>query len=153
MYKNFIGLIVSGYILFGMGNFAFAEEAGLVAQLVKNLGVTTQQAKGGAGAIFNTAKQDMGVEDFSKISTAIPEIGSLLTAAPKTENSSSTLGAVSSLLSNNTGSIGKLAGLSQSFSKLGLSNDMIAQFMPIVLEYAKSKGGDIVSKLLTSALQ
>jgi hypothetical protein len=57
------------------------------------------------------------------------------------------------MLSKNTGSLGKMAGLYDSFSKLGLSKDMVGQFIPLILDYSKSKGGEIVSNLLKTAFQ
>jgi hypothetical protein len=148
-----IGLIALVYCLLGPGTPAFAEGSGLVELLVKNLGVTSQQAEGGAGSIFNAAKQEMGVEDFSKVTAAMPEVEPLMGAAPKIEKGSGTLGGISSMLSQNTGSLGKMAGLYDSFSKLGLSKEMVGQFIPVILDYSKSKGGEVVSNLLKTALQ
>lgn len=149
----FIGLIALVYFLLGSGTPAFAEGAGLVELLVKNLSVTNQQAEGGAGSIFNAAKQNMGVEDFLKVTTAMPEVEPLMAAAPKIEKSSGTLGGISSMFSKNSGSLGKMVGLYDSFSKLGLSKEMAGQFIPIIVDYSKSKGGEIVSNLLKTALQ
>ncbi len=149
----FIGLIALVYFLLGLGTPAFAEGLGLVELLVKNLGVTTQQAEGGAGSIFNAAKQNRGVADFLKVLTAMPEVESLMAAAPKIEKGSGTLGGISSMLRKNTGSLGKMAGLYDSFSKLGLSKDIVGLFIPLILDYSKSKGGEIVSNLLKTALQ
>ena len=150
---NFIGLIALVYFLLGLGTPAFSEGLELVELLVKNLGITTQQAEGGAGSIFNAAKQDMGVEDFKKVTTAMPEVEPLMAAAPKIEKGSGTLGGISSMLSKDTGSLGKMANLYDSFSKLGLSEDMVGQFIPLISDYAKSKGGETVSNLLKTALQ
>jgi len=150
---GFIGLIALVYFLLGLGTPAFSEGLELVELLVKNLGITTQQAEGGAGSIFNAAKQDMGVEDFKKVTTAMPEVEPLMAAAPKIEKGSGTLGGISSILSKDTGSLGKMAGLYDSFSKLGLSEDMVGQFIPLISDYAKSKGGETVSNLLKTALQ
>jgi hypothetical protein len=150
---GFIGLIALVYFLLGLGTPAFSEGLELVELLVKNLGITTQQAEGGAGSIFNAAKQDMGVEDFKKVTTAMPEVEQLMAAAPKIEKGSGTLGGISSMLSKDTGSLGKMAGLYDSFSKLGLSEDMVGQFIPLISDYAKSKGGETVSNLLKTALQ
>ena len=149
----FIGLVVSVIFLLMQGSFVFAEDSGLVGQLVKSLGVTAQQAEGGAGAIFDVAKQKMGGEDFSKVLTAMPEVNSLLGAAPKNEKNAGGIGGLSSMLTENTGSLGKMAGLYSSFSKLGLGKDMVSKFIPPILEYAKSKGGDVISNLLKSALE
>jgi len=150
---DFIGLIALVYFLLGLGTPAFSEGLELVELLVKNLGITTQQAEGGAGSIFNAAKQDMGVEDFKKVTTAMPEVEPLMAAAPKIEKGSGTLGGISSMLSKDTSSLGKMAGLYDSFSKLGLSEDMVGQFIPLISDYAKSKGGETVSNLLKTALQ
>lgn len=149
----FIGLIASVYFLLGLGTSAFADEMGLVDLLVKKTGVTTEQAEGGAGSIFKTAKQNMDKKDFSTVKAALPEIGSLMSAAPKLKKESSSMGGMSSMLGKNSGSLGKMAGLYDSFSKLGLSKDMVGQFMPLILDYAKSKGGDLVSGLLAKALK
>ncbi|MDY6951320.1 MAG: DUF2780 domain-containing protein [Thermodesulfobacteriota bacterium] len=148
-----IGLVALFCSLLGLGTPAFAEGSGLVDLLVKNLGITTQQAEGGAGSIFSAAKQEMGVEDFSKVTTAMPEVKQLLGAAPKIEKGSGSLGGMSSMLSKNTGSLGKMANLYDSFSELELSKDMVGQFIPIILDYSKSKGGEVVSNLLKTALQ
>ena len=150
---SFIGLIALVYFLLGMGTPAFAEGLELVALLVKNIGITTHQAEGGAGSIFNTAKQNMDAEDFLQVTSAMPEVEPLMAAAPKIKKGSGTLGGISSMLSKNTGSVGKMAGLYDSFSKLGLSKDMVGQFIPLILDYAKSKGGATVFNLLKTALQ
>ncbi|MDY6989510.1 MAG: DUF2780 domain-containing protein [Thermodesulfobacteriota bacterium] len=148
-----IGLIALVCSLLGLGTPASAEGLGLVQLLVKNLGVTTQQAEGGAGSIFNTAKQQLGVDDFSKVTTAMPEVQELIGAAPKIEKGSGALGGISSMISKDTGSLGKMAGLYDSFSQLGLSKEMVGQFIPLILDYSKSKGGEVVSNLLKTALQ
>ena len=150
---SFIGLIALIYFLFGLGTPAFAEGSGLVELLVKNIGITTQQAEGGAGSILNAAKQNMDVEDFLKVTTAMPEVEPLMAAAPKIEKGLGTLGGVSSMLSENIEAVGKMAGLYDSFSKLGLSKDMVTQFIPLILDYGKSKGGETVFNLLKTALQ
>lgn len=145
-------LTALAFILLGTTS-AFATGAGLVDLLVSKLGVTSQQAEGGAGAIFNTAKDSMAAEDFTKVTTSMPEVESLMASAPKAEKSSGLMGSASSMLKDNTGSVGKMAGLSDSFSKLGLSKDMIGQFMPVVYNYAESKGGPVVSNLLKAVFQ
>ena len=149
----FIGFIALVYFLLGLGTPVFAEGLKLVELLVKNIGITTQQAEGGAGSIFNTAKQNMDAEDFLKVTTAMQEVEPLMAAAPKITKSSGALGGMSSMLSKNAGSVGKMAGLYDSFSKLGLSKDMVGLFIPLILDYAKSNGGSAVFNLLKTALQ
>ena len=148
----FIGLIIFVSILIGLGTPALAAEAALVDLLVDQTGVTTQQAEGGAGAVFNTAKENMGVEDFSKVTTAMPEVESLMAVAPEIKKDSGSFGGFSSMVSKNTGSAGKMADLYSSFSELGLNKETAAKFIPIILDFAKSESGKTVYNLLKSAL-
>ena len=145
---HFAGLVILVSCLLGFGTPAFAEGLGLVDLLIKNTGVTAQQAEGGAGSVFKAAKQNMKKKEFSTVKNTLPEIESLMVVAPTMKKKSSSLG---SLLGKNAGSLEKMAGLYKSFSKLGLSKEMVGQFMPIIMDYAKSKGGDIVSGLLEKA--
>ena len=151
---RWIGLlaIVCAFSL-GSGSFAFALDMDLVGLLTKNLGVTDQQAEGGAGAIFNTASQNMSLEDFTKVTDALPEAKSLLKASPSADSVSGTLGGLSSMLGKGGSSLTSLTGLAEAFSKLGLSSDMVGKFIPIVLDYAQAKGGDEIANLLKMALQ
>ncbi len=149
----FIGLTTLIYFLLGLGNPAVAEGFELVDLLVKNIGITTKQAEGGAGSIFDAAKKNMGVEDFLKITTAMPEVEALMAGAPKINTGSSALGGLSSMLSENAGSVGKMASLYASFAQLGLSQEMVGKFIPVIYDYAKSKGGETVFNLLKTALQ
>ncbi|NOY68119.1 MAG: DUF2780 domain-containing protein [Deltaproteobacteria bacterium] len=117
----------------------------LVNLLSSQLGVTTPQATGGAGAIFSLAKSKMSAPDFGQIASVLPDMGTLLKAAPAITSAGSK--ATSLMKGMNT-----LTSLYQSFSKLGLSANMVSKFMPIILSFLQSKGGDAVSNLLSSAL-
>ncbi len=55
----------------------------------------------------------------------------------------------SSLLGSSAGS---MTGLADSFSKLGLSPEMVNQFVPIVLDFVQSEGGQQTMTLLKNAL-
>jgi hypothetical protein len=135
-----------------------ADSSGLISLLTSRLGVTNAQAEGGSGALLGHAKQKLSADDFSKVTDAMPETESLIEAAPKAEKAgglAEKLGGASSLLGGGekTSSLAGMAGLANSFSSLGLSSDMVGKFVPIILEYAKSKGGDSVSSILKGALQ
>jgi hypothetical protein len=128
----------------------YAGDMGLVDLLSSQLGVTKDQAEGGAGSIFQLAKQNLNVEDFSSIAKAVPGIDQMIGAAPKVEGSSSSLGGISSMMGSNK--LGGMAGLTSSFEKLGLSGDMVSKFTPIILDYVKNKGGEHAMSLLKGAL-
>ena len=130
----------------------YAGDMGLVDLLSSQLGVSKDQAEGGAGLIFQLAKQNLNVEDFSIIEKAVSGIDQLIGAAPKIEDRSSTLGGISSMMGSNLNKLGGLAGLTSSFKELGLTDDMVNKFTPIILDYVKNKGGEHAMSLLKGAL-
>jgi hypothetical protein len=128
-----------------------ASAAGLTDTLMSTLGVNKKQAQGGAGSLLNYAKGNLSKSDFSKVSSSIPDISSIMAAAPKMEKSSGGLGAMASALGGD--SLGGLASLASSFSGLGLDSGMVQKFIPVILDYVKGSGGDGVMSLLQGALK
>ncbi|MGB0910633.1 MAG: DUF2780 domain-containing protein [Nitrospirales bacterium] len=131
----------------------------LVQMLTNNLGVNEDQAKGGAGMLFNMAKEQLGAGDFQQIADKVPGIGDLMSAAPATDAGGDSgggvmgmLGGIASSLGGDAGGLGSLAALAGGFSKLGLDTDMIGKFVPTVLEYVQSQGGDGIKSLLEKVI-
>ncbi len=121
----------------------------LVGMLTKQLNVTSDQATGGAGALFGLAKDRLKPEEFSQVSGAVPGMDEFLKAAPK-QGSGSALGSLGSALSGGTGGLASVAG---AFGSLGLSPDMVSKFIPIISQFVQSKGGSGVASLLMGALK
>ena len=142
-----MGMIIGG------NTVAKAADLGLVQLLTKNLGVTKKQATGGAGSIFNVAKQNMGADDFTKVAKAVPGINKMMAAAPKAEGTQGMLGGASSLIGGKASSVAGVASLAGSCSQLGMKAGMVNAFMPIILDYVKAKGGEPLMNILQSALQ
>jgi hypothetical protein len=46
----------------------------LIQQLIGNLGINEEQAKGGAGLLFNLAKEKLGAGDFQQLADKIPGV-------------------------------------------------------------------------------
>lgn len=122
----------------------------LIDQLTKNLGVTEAQASGGVGMLFNHAKGRMGGEDFARVAAAVPGVEGLMSAAPAAGQAPGGLG---KLLSGLPGGLGSLSGLAGGFSKLGMGGGMIGKFVPVILSFVQSKGGDGVKGILEKALK
>jgi hypothetical protein len=125
---------------------AFAADMNIVDLLTTKLGVTKEQAEGGAGAIFKRAKSNLSAKDFGKVANVVPQMDTLLKAAPEIEKSEGLAGGA-------LGKLGGLSSLSSSFSKLGLSPDMIGKFTPIILSYVQSEGGNSIKDLLSKAVK
>jgi hypothetical protein len=106
------------------------------------------------------AKETMSETDYGKVAEALPGIGSLIESAPKISESAAGLseklgGAVQgiSALSKAEENVNKLAAVSDQFSQLGLDKGMVSQFIPIILNYANSKGGETIMNLLKGVWQ
>lgn len=138
----------------------YAQDKGLVSKLTKNLGVTPEQATGGAGALFGYAKNSMNPSDFAKVAKAVPEMDTLLKAAPVgaalpgaaagLPGAGGLAGAAAGAL---PGAAGGLASLIGPFNALGMKPDMIGKFVPILLGSVKKKGGDAAFGPLAKVLQ
>ena len=123
----------------------------LVGQLTKELSIKPEQAIGGAGALFGLAKTRLKPEDFTKVADVVPDMGGLLTAAPKPKQGAA--GALGTMGDALPGKAGGLASVAGSFKSLGLSPEVATKFVPIMTKFVNVKGGAGVSDLLAGALK
>ncbi len=121
----------------------------LVQQLTRQLGVAPEQAAGGAGLLFQSAKQRMSPEQFQALKQSVPEVDQLMAAAPQVDQTASGL---SSLMGSAGSTVNQAASLIQGFKQLNLSSDMVSQFIPVVVNYVKEAGGNALANALQAAL-
>lgn len=145
-------IIIMLLVLLGAVQPVSADVTQLIGLLTGKLGVTDQQAEGGAGAIFDYAKQKLGAEDFSKVTDALPGVDSLIDSAPQSSALTGKLGSSVSSLGGQSGSAVGMASLADRFSTLGLDSKMVNEYVTVILDYAKSEGGESVMNLLKGAL-
>lgn len=162
--KVTVVLVLLSFLIFSqLSGHVYAESSGimeLVGSLSNQLGVTENQATGGAGALFKMAKDSLPETDYGQVAEALPGIGTLIQSAPMVSDStaglSDKMGGVTEGLGSLTKaaeSANKLAAVSDQFSQLGLDKGMVSQFIPIVLNYANTNGGDTVMNLLKGVWQ
>ena len=132
---------------------AQAQMNDLIGLLTSQLGVTDQQAAGGAGTLFGFAQDQLSPSEFETVEAGLPGVDGLIDQAPDTSGSSSLLSQGSSLLGGSDSSAAGLGTLASSFESLGMSPDMIQEFAPIVSKYAEQVGGPEVGQLLQAALK
>ena len=130
----------------------------LVQQLVSNLGVGEDQAKGGAGLILKLAQDKLGGGEFAKVADSIPGSDVLLGSAPTEESGGGMMGALGGMAAgmmggNQAGGLASLMSLAGGFSKLGMDSNMVTKFFPIILSFVQQKGGADVAGILSKALQ
>ncbi len=124
----------------------------LIDQLKQNLGVSDEQAKGGAGLIFKMAKDKLG-GDFTQVANVIPDTDDIMKAAPEGGGAAGILKGLASKFGVGGEKMEGIVGLANGFSKLGLDSGMVSKFIPEVLNYAQSKGGDTVKNLIGNVLK
>ncbi|MEO1498621.1 MAG: DUF2780 domain-containing protein [Planctomycetota bacterium] len=135
----------------------------LVETLVQNLGVSNQQAEGGAGLLLQLAKDKLGSGEFSQLNDVIPDdFDSLMGAAPSVESGAAAGGGLMGMVGaaaealgagDAMGKLGDLAGLVGGFEKLGLDAGMLTKFAEAILDFVKSKGGDQLVGVLQSIMK
>lgn len=95
----------------------------IVDMLSSQLGVSPQQATGGAGALLALASNSLSDSNSSELSSLIPGMSSLQNSAPGLMGMATNLTAVNGI-----------------FSNLGLDPAMVSQFAPLILKYLTSQG-------------
>jgi hypothetical protein len=140
-------LIVSILFFFLSGiNNSFAGDDDLIKLLTTELDITEDQAKGGAGALFNYAKESLDEDEFGQVANAVPNMNGYLDAIPALGGKST------GMLGKVTENVVGMPAVNAAFEKLGLSQDMVGLMTPLLVNYVKTKGGEAVSKLLGKAL-
>jgi len=143
-------ILLSGFICFAVVAASFAADApktsGIADHLASAFSLKPEQASGAAGSIFSLAKSKLSAADFAKIAGGIPEMDSLLKAAPSASSAGG--GALAALAGQ-----GGAAGLLGQFSKLGISPETAAKIVPEALNFVKGKQGEEVMNLLSKAIK
>ena len=125
----------------------------LIQLLTQNLGVQDTQAMGGAGLLFQLAKEKLGEDDFAQVAKYVPGINDMLKQAPQAGGIMGALGGLASAMGGEAAGIGNLVSLAGGFSQLGLDSGMIGKFVPVILSFLQSQGGDEVKSLLERVLK
>jgi Protein of unknown function VcgC/VcgE (DUF2780) len=147
VFSMFLGICVLmiGVAIADEQKFALSDNE-LVKSVSDKLSVKPEQAAGGIGSVFNFAKGKLSADDFEKVSKVIPQMDTLLAAAPAIDAGTSALAKVSPEAAG-------IASLGSSFQKLGLSPDMVGKFVPEILNYTGLKGGDATKNILANVLK
>ena len=159
-FQRAVGLIsVALVALFAASNVCAQADAvkaspELIGALSKELSATPEQAAGAAGALFSVAKSRLKADEFSKVASAVPGMGSLLKAAPSLSGGSSGVaGALSQVAGTSGSSLSGLASAASAFSKLGLKPDLVAKAVPVLTSFVTKSGGADVGSLLAGVLK
>jgi hypothetical protein len=119
----------------------------LIRKLIKDLGVSKDQARGGVVALLRAGEQNLSPNDFKAFVADVPGADKLLKNAPPPSALSSLAGGIGSLFGGRTAA-GRWAGLAASFTELGVDLNTAKKFGPIIIEHVRQHGGeDLVDKI------
>ena len=119
----------------------------LVGMLTKSLGVNTTQAEGGAGVLLKAAQDKIGAGEFGRLLGGVPGLADLIHKAPAAGGGGlgGLLGGLASAVGGNAALITTIV---QGFGKLGLTADHAKKFVPVMLDYLRTKvSPDVITKL------
>lgn len=122
-----------------------AQTSDLVNMLTKEMGISKKQAEGGAGSIFNMAKETMSKDDFGSLSDVVPDMSGLLGAVPGMGKKKSMLGSAASSLTG-------MPAVVNAFGKLGLKESHIKVMTPLLVNYVEDKGGKALSQMFMKSV-
>ena len=128
----------------------------LINLLTQQLGIDEPQARGGAGMLFQKAKEQLDGGDFEKLKSYVPDVDSLIGDAPEAdaEESGGLMGMVGSAASKfGLGGVGSIADLAAGFGKLGIPTDKLGDFASIVLNFIEEKGGADARQMIEKFLK
>jgi hypothetical protein len=121
---------------------SFSQTSDMVKEIMKKADVTEDQAKGGTGALFEMAKEELSADDFGKISDVVPGMDDLLGSVPSLGSNKT------SMLGNAAKTLTGMPKVQAVFDKLGISQEKVALFTPVVVNYVEDKGGKALGDLL-----
>ncbi len=126
---------------------------GLLNSVTSNLGVTSEQAKGGIAALFNFAKQNISAEQFSALTAKIPGIDSVMQYLPVVEEmTKGGLGGLMDQAASYNESLSNLNQLNKQFESLGLNTGMIKDYAQQAKNYLDGANGQEAKQLLVDGL-
>ena len=122
------------------------DDDDLFSLITDELDVSSRQARGGTGAIFAYAEDNLDDYDFERIADGIPHIDSIIDAAPDVDDDS-VLG-IRDTLSDLGSQVAGRSSLIDSFDELDMDRDMVDEFLSIIYDYVEDVSGERAMELL-----
>ena len=110
-----------------------------LGKLASSLGLSSEQAQAGVGAMLRLSEERLDPAGYSKITSVIPRADEYIALAQR-------LGAFQ-------GAVANASGLSSAFGKLGISPEQAAKFIPEVTGYVSSAASPDVGMSFAIALK
>ena len=152
--KSFIGLGETKDKSAQKTTSSVLNTSGMVSLLTDSLSVKPSQAAGGLGSLFNLVKNNVSSDQFSQLGQALPGVDSLIKQMPDISQLTSSTG-MSSLLdkaSQYNDSLKAINNVTKQFEALGLSPEMITDFVTTAQGYLDTEQGKQAKNIFTQGL-
>ena len=110
-----------------------------IGKLAGDLGMSTEQAQAGTGAVLKLAQARLDMAGYARIAAVIPRGDDYMALAER-------LGAFE-------GAVPTAAGLSSAFDKIGITPVQASKFLPALTDYVSTAAGPNVGNLLANSLK
>jgi hypothetical protein len=126
----------------------------MVGMVTNSLSVNKDQAEGGLGSIFNYAKENLSIDQFSQLGASLPGVGDLVKGMPDISKLSSGegLGGLLDKASSYSDSLKSINDVKKQFESLGLKPEMITQFVSAANTYLDTPEGAKAKELLAQGV-
>jgi hypothetical protein len=109
----------------------------LTAKIAAQVGVSEQQASGGAALLMAAARDKLGAATFDQSIGTLPGMAALLAAAPKPKGLGRLFGGAASAVGGKRAAM--IATVVSGFGQLGMNTDHAQAFVPVIVEHLRSK--------------
>ena len=124
---------------------------GRIERLVRDLGVSPDQAAGAAGLLLQIAQARLPEGDFLRVADAIPAVSDIIAKSPFPEPPIGS--SWRATLSRWLGGRGDLAGVAQGFCQLGIDTETLPLFVATLREFFQEQAGPDSAELLKRVLR
>jgi len=125
--------------------------ADITSELASQVAISEETARKGMGIVLELLKHKLPEESFAKVTAAVPDAESMMSAAETGDHSTGVVGAVKDALGHIFGN-GSTEALLAKFGQLGLTAEQIQAFIPKVMEFLKGKLPDNVVNQISGLL-
>ncbi len=132
------------------GNAVMSSLTGMVTE---QLGVTEQQAQGGLGTLFGVAQSTLGNADFQQLSQHVPEMASLLNAAPEVSEKAQGISSLVAVAGKYGDALKSGNEAYARFKTLGIDAAQIPQYIEVTNQFLEKQGGTDIAALFSKGLE
>ena len=131
-------------------NAAMSSLTGLVTA---QLAVTEQQAQGGLGTLFSVAQSTLDGADFQQLSQHVPDMASLLNAAPEVSEKAQGISSLVAVAGKYGDALKSGNEAYARFKTLGIDAAQIPQYIEVTNQFLEKQGGTDIAALFSKGLE